>query len=147
MLRDQALEPHATGSAKWLRPDLATFEVARALGSIASLLVHAFTIIPRNLSGPPLIARQQVLISPRSDPARLGGSQPGPRPVGRWLQFLRATRTLPSTVSVHGPAVFMSGEMVPPWHRARRELIGSTLLYIRYCPDSEQVLHRTEMTR
>jgi hypothetical protein len=64
------------------------------------------------------------------------------------FNFLRAARTLPSTVSVHGPpAVFMSGETVPPWHLARRELIGSTLLYVRYCPDSDEVLHRSEVTR
>jgi hypothetical protein len=34
-----------------------------------------------------------------------------------------------------------------PWHLARRELIGSTLLNVRYCPDSDKVLDRTEMTR
>jgi len=39
---------------------------------------------------------------------------------GQRFNFLRAARTLPSTVSLHGPAVFMSGEIVPPWHLTAR---------------------------
>src|SRR5262249_34004915 len=42
--------------------------------------------------------------------------------------------TSPSRASVHGPVVFISGEIVQPWHLARRELIGSTLLDFTLCP-------------
>jgi hypothetical protein len=38
-------------------------------------------------------------------------------------------------------------EDVLPLDRARRELIGAALLDVRYAPNSDQVLYRSEMSR